>query len=328
MGQQHAGQERARSPAPRRWAASLCTVIGRGRATGATLALATSLASCTQVSDRDRFEAEETPLRILQTVPRPGALDVTPLQQLEVCLSSRIDPRSVGEGDTAIGSGSSVFDTELSVQLVPWTAPGGVAVAPDAEGPWCAGSVLSISPQTPLTPGARFRMQLVPRARGWAGQPLSTEETGWVIPEGGDEPRFFLEFTVTEDDAPPAEPEDDAVLPISLTELFETGGPFDPARELCSCHAEVDTVANARLDLRDASLAFEDLLRAQAEPQTGFAMVAPRDPTQSFLIHKLLRDDDGEALHGILGDAMPPQAQIPYADFVAIARWIEDGANP
>ena len=56
-------------------------------------------------------------------------------------------------------------------------------------------------------------------------------------------------------------------------------------------------------------------------------MVSPRLPSESFLVHKLLRDHDGEALRGVLGDAMPPDEEIPYTDYVAIARWIEAGAQ-
>jgi len=41
-----------------------------------------------------------------------------------------------------------------------------------------------------------------------------------------------------------------------------------------------------------------------------------------------LRDEDGHALRGILGDPMPADGTLPYADYVAIALWIEAGALP
>jgi hypothetical protein len=45
------------------------------------------------------------------------------------------------------------------------------------------------------------------------------------------------------------------------------------------------------------------------------------------LLHKVLRDADGTAIFGVLGDAMPRgEDSIPYPDYVAIARWIESGA--
>ncbi|HRI10608.1 MAG TPA: hypothetical protein PKW35_22460, partial [Nannocystaceae bacterium] len=59
---------------------------------------------------------------------------------------------------------------------------------------------------------------------------------------------------------------------------------------------------------------------------TGYRRVAPSRPSESFLIQKLLRDDAGEAIHGVRGSAMPLPGAIPYADLVAIARWIEGGA--
>ncbi len=59
---------------------------------------------------------------------------------------------------------------------------------------------------------------------------------------------------------------------------------------------------------------------------TGFPMVSLRRPSESFLVHKLLREKDGDPLRGVLGDAMPKDGELPYADYVAIARWIEAGA--
>ena len=138
---------------------------------------------------------------------------------------------------------------------------------------------------------------------------------------------FLLEFTVAED-PPPAGGDPPEEEPSTLADLFATGGPFDPERGLCSCHADGDDTAHALLDLSTPEAAFEDLVLPPRLRDTGFAMVTPRTPSESFLLHKLLRDPDGSAIHGVLGDAMPKGAPIPYADYVAIARWIEDGALP
>ena len=65
-------------------------------------------------------------------------------------------------------------------------------------------------------------------------------------------------------------------------------------------------------------------------PKTpGSQRSPPRRPSESFLLHKLLRESDDSAIFGIRGAPMPKDADpIPYADYVAIARWIEAGAEP
>jgi hypothetical protein len=60
---------------------------------------------------------------------------------------------------------------------------------------------------------------------------------------------------------------------------------------------------------------------------TGFRMVAPRRPAESYLVQVLLRDDDGHALLGVLGEPMPPDEPLTYAEMVALVRWIEGGAQ-
>ena len=56
------------------------------------------------------------------------------------------------------------------------------------------------------------------------------------------------------------------------------------------------------------------------------ASISARQPSASYLIQTLLRDDDGEALHGVQGDPMPPDAPLDHASMVKLARWIEAGA--
>ena len=43
-------------------------------------------------------------------------------------------------------------------------------------------------------------------------------------------------------------------------------------------------------------------------------------------MRKMIRDPQGDALEGILGDAMPPDEALPYPDYVMLVRWIAGGA--
>jgi len=285
------------------------------------------LPGCTRVSDRSRFEGSDETLEILASGPRPGELGVDPEVRIDLCLSGRVDPRSLDEVDATVSSGGAVIDSELSVQIVPWLAPGEDGPPEDTTAPWCDGSVLSIDPKAPLMAGAQYRLRLQPSAVGWAGEPLSTEGPLWVEAESDDGPHFVLEFTV--DPGPHGEPLPSEPEPaMTLRDLFTPGGPFDPARDTCRCHRDPDDLAFERLDLRDPDTAYAGLLGSARPRDTGFAMVAPRKPSESFLVHKLLRDDDGEALYGVLGDPMPKDAPLAYADVLAIVQWIADGAEP
>lgn len=287
-------------------------------------------AGCTRVSDRSRFEGSDEALEILASGPQPGERGVDPDVRIDLCLSGRVDPRSLDELDAIVSSGNAVVDSELSLQLVPWLAPSEDRPPDDLEAPWCGGSVLSIDPKAALTAGAAYRLLLQPSAVGWAGEPLSTEGASWVQGEG-DAPEFVLEFTVDPDpalDPLPGEPEPEPEPAVTLRDLFAPGGPFDPERETCSCHREAGHLARARLDLRDPSVAYAGLLGSARPRDTGFAMVAPRSPSESFLVHKLLRDADGEALYGVLGEPMPPGEPLAYADLLMIVQWIVDGAEP
>jgi hypothetical protein len=303
-------------------------VLHGERVTAGLVAVLLGLCGCTRVSDRSRFEGSDETLEILATSPQPGEAGVDPDVRVDLCLSGPVDPRSLEDVDATVSSGAAVIDSELSLQIVPWLAPGQDRPPEDVDAPWCSGSVLSIDPQAPLLAGVAYRMRLVPSAVGWAGEALSSEGPGWVPPSADDEdPHFVLEFTVDPDPEGgprPGEPDP----PVSLRELFEAGGPFDPARATCGCHRDPDDLAFRRLDLRDPDTAYRALLGSSAPRDTGFAMVAPRRPSESFLVHKLLHDPDGEALYGVLGDAMPPDEPLAYADLLAIVQWIADGAEP
>jgi hypothetical protein len=299
--------------------------LGGKRAAASLVAVLLGLPGCTRVSDRSRFEGPDETLEILATGPQPGELGVDPEVRIDLCLSGRVDPRSLDEVDATVSSGGAVIDSELSVQIVPWLAPGEDRPPDDTSAPWCDGSVLSIDPKAPLTAGAEHRLRLRPSAVGWAGEPLSTEGPQWVAATDDDDSHFVLEFTVDADPHhEPTEPE-----PVTtLRDLFARGGPLDPARDTCRCHRDPDDLAFRRLDLRDPEAAYAGLLGSARLRDTGFAMVAPREPSESFLVHKLLRDDDGSALYGVLGDPMPQDEPLAYADLLAILQWIADGAEP
>ncbi|MCX4245394.1 hypothetical protein [Paraliomyxa miuraensis] len=304
----------------------------RGGYSAAWAAALIALTGCTRVSDRSRFEGPQEQLEILLSAPAPGERGVDPEIRIDLCLSGRIDPRSLDEIDATVSSGGAITDSEFSVQLVPWLSPGEDRPPDDRRAPWCGGSVLSIEPKASLLPGAQFRLRLFPSAVGWAGEELSTDGPQWVTDEGADEPRYVVEFTV--DPTPSLEPfpEDDPTPPVTLRDLFTDGRVFDPSTDTCRCHRDPDDLALARLDLRDPAVATVGLLGSAQPRDTGFAMVAPRDPSQSFLVQKLLRDDheqgQGEALYGVLGDPMPPDEPLRYADLLPILQWIADGAEP
>ena len=173
-------------------------------------------------------------------------------------------------------------------------------------------------PDEPLQPGLTYRVQLHPALVGWAGESLDTTQTGWTVTPAGDL-RWFSEFTIAGSpvDDPPEQLEALGPGP-TLTELFEPGQPFDPERAACGCHQTAGELAQARLDLSDPQTAWTGLvLRTGLEP-TGFPMVTPRRPAESYLIHKLLRTAAGDELHGVHGEAMPPMGPASHADMSRI----------
>ncbi len=288
--------------------------------------MALLVAGCTRVSDQSRFDGPSDTLEILASAPRPGSLGVSPAIRIDLCVSGRIDPRSLDEVDATVSSGGTVLDSQLSVQLVPSMAPGTDEPPEDLLAPWCEGSVLSIQPRAELQAGTQYRLRMQPNAVGWAGESLDTEGPLWVTDDDGVS-RYVLEFTIDRDPPGPPQMPQPEPEPVTLRSLFENGSPFDPATDTCSCHRDPEQLALERLDLRDPVAAFEDLLGSSRLRDTGFAMISPRDASRSFLVHKLLRTSDGEALHGVLGDPMPPTEALPYEDLLSIIQWIEDGAE-
>jgi hypothetical protein len=304
------------------------------RRTGVWVLALCGASGCTRISDEHRFEPNPDEISILATVPEQDASGVSQNVQVDLCLSGLVDPRTVSDFDAQLSSGPQLFDSDLSVQLVPWRGPGGDPVPSNSEAAWCSGSVLSVTPAAALVGGVLYRVRLIESVSGWAGEALDTDDPGWTLDDDG-ELEFILEFTVAgaDDttgggtDGDPIPPDDPTPAP-TLTELFAEGSVLDPQRGLCSCHLDPNQLAHERLDLSTPQSAFAGLVVPTRSRDTGFPMVTPRGPSDSFLIHKLLRDRDGAAIHGVLGDPMPPTGPLPYADFVSIARWIESGAEP
>jgi len=285
-----------------------------------------AIASCTRVADRERFEPNPQALEIVRTAPPAGARDVDPQARIDLCLSGLVDPRSLFDPDASLASGRLIFDVGVDVELVPWTGPGG-ARAEGLSEPWCGGSVIALTPKADLAAGVRYRILLEPTAVDWDGELLDTEAPGWLVDHADGVSRFVLEFTVSaaEEDEPAVDPPVEPA--VTLGDLFAPEGPFDPDRKLCNCHAGDDDLAMARLDLSDADRAYAGLVGSAEARDTGFPMVAPFDPSGSFLVHKLLRDEDGEPLRGVLGASMPrDRPQLDYEDLRRIMQWVADGA--
>ncbi|HFE47033.1 MAG TPA: hypothetical protein ENJ18_16370 [Nannocystis exedens] len=295
---------------------------------------ASQISACAWPDPDQRLADEDPSLRLLETYPANGAVSVDLASQIDFCFDSPIDPLSLGTFDLLLVSGLGIFDNEVVLQLFPWRPPGGLGPIP--ESPWCPGSVVTIQPRSPLSPGTVYRVRLRPLMTGWGGETVDLLADPWLQLDDG---RWatFVEFS-TEDSEEKEKKEKkekeekkekDPDMPvITLSALFESGGPFDPGRELCSCHRQPDLLAHQRLDLSSSSTAFEGLVLDQRIASTGYPRVTPARPSESFLIHKLLRDRDGAPLHGVRGAVMPPEDPLEYRALVMIARWIEDGALP
>jgi len=289
--------------------------------------LASQISACAWIDEDRRFSDEDPTLRLLESYPANGAAGVEQGSQIDFCFSQTIDPKSVGTFDVILVSGVNIFDVEVSLQLFAWRPPAGLGALP--EEPWCPGSVLTLRPRSEMRGDADYRVRLRPFVVGWGGESLDLLSEPWKQLEDG---RWatYVEFRVAADEEPDAPPGEGPPKPppITLSDLYGAGGPFEPARALCSCHGEDGALAQQRLDLSTPELAFEGLVLDQTLASTGYPRVTPAQPSESFLIQKLLRDPDGAPLHAVRGAVMPPDEPLEYPDMVMIARWIEDGALP
>ncbi len=308
-------------------------------------------AACTRVRDHDRFPATEQQLEIVDTFPREGDSDVHPDAVLQICLSGYLNPRTIDVSTMRLASGEfAPYDTHTTLELFSMHERGDLSKI--ATEPWCPGSVLTTRSMVKPSPTVH-RMWIVPSVVGWAGELLDTSTPGWSTPEDPeDDPVFIVEFLYADleldddtTDSGTGEPDTDTDTdtgagagtdtgetpdgaiepPPTLTDLFAPGAIFASDNPACSCHREPGT-ARDLVDLRNPDRAYNDLVRNTTVRSTGFAMVSPRSPAESFLVHVLLRNPDGSGLDGLRGSPMPPDGEIAYADLVAIARWIDAGA--
>lgn len=291
----------------------------------AALGIALAGAGCGDLGEHQRYVSDAGTIKIIETIPGPGSSDIDPATTIDLCLSAELDPRALHEFDATLHSAALNFDTQQEIQLFSWRAPGSRSEL--ASERWCPGSVVSLTPSSPLQPGITYRVQLRPALIGWAGESLDTNQDGWALTQSGDL-RWFYEFEIAGSpaDQPPTELPSLAPGP-TLTELFEPGEIFDPERAACGCHQREDELAYARLELSDPQTAWSALvLRTGFEP-TDFPMITPRHPAESYLLQKLMRTHAGDPLHAVRGDPMPPDEPLPHADLVRVAHWIADGAR-
>jgi hypothetical protein len=289
-----------------------------------------ALTACTELSGTDSLRANDEKLRIIETLPANGATDVDPGMRLDYCFSTLVDPRSVNDFDATLNSGTFNFDVDAELQLFPWRPPANRAGL--AEESWCPGSVLSVQPkQAALESGVLFRIRLRPSLTGWGGEELATDTPGWLVDVSGDLVHY-TEITIGEGEDEGTDSTDESGTEglgpegPTLTELFDPGEVFDPELGNCSCHMTDEDPATEGLDMTTPERAYEDLVLRSSVMSTGFPMVAPRHPSESYLVHKLLRDGDS-AIHAVLGDPMPPAEPLEYVEMAAIAAWIEAGAE-
>jgi hypothetical protein len=100
--------------------------------------------------------------------------------------------------------------------------------------------------------------------------------------------------------------------------------PDSSGRPACSgCHNPNNVLTFRQVALNMASAAsYDSLVGVPSRQKAGLLRVAPGDPANSYLIHKV----EGRA--GIVGDRMPDRGPFLSAGQIAIiTRWIELGAR-
>ncbi len=265
--------------------------------------------SCTVLAPEDGPDE----LTLVHMLPERNAISTQ--GRLDVCLSNLVDPRSVPASGATFSSGERSVAADVTVQLVPYRPAPGETLG---EEPWCEGSVLSLLSTEALALGVNWRVQLTATIHGWRGETLALGEP-WRVAEDGN----VLEFRPH--DAAWA-PSPSTSLP-TLRSLFDAGNVLAPKTGACTCHQMPGEPAWTLLPMHAPLPMLDALLRSGRLRDTGFPMLTPGEPSESFFLQKVLRQD-GNALPGILGDAMPPTHALPFADYVALARWIEAGALP
>ncbi|MDH4073866.1 MAG: hypothetical protein OEV41_12265, partial [Gammaproteobacteria bacterium] len=92
---------------------------------------------------------------------------------------------------------------------------------------------------------------------------------------------------------------------------------FTPSCATSNCH---DSTARANLELSNADLSYAELVGVPSLQQPQFMLVAPNDPDNSYLVHKI------ENAPTIDFGRMPPGQALDPAYITAIRNWILSGA--
>ena len=95
---------------------------------------------------------------------------------------------------------------------------------------------------------------------------------------------------------------------------------------LGGCHLSAPGAGRLVLDVSSPRW-MDTVVNVRAKEVPALALVAPGDPDQSWLVHKVFGDFCGTACTGC-GGPMPPGGSLSDADRQAIVAWIADGANP
>lgn len=276
---------------------------------------------CGRTRDLSRFSEDRSSLMIVQTFPSRGSEKVSKTSQIDLCLSSEIDPQSFVPTNVTLSSGREYVEIDVFIQLFPWFGPASKFQLSETR--WCSGSVISIVPQVPLAPTTLYRVSLRPElARGWEGEAFDSTGPGWQKNSEGED-IFVVEFTTSEQSL---HPEEQQPAKVMLRQLFAAGQVFDPNSSTCSCHRQADELAHELLDLSTPETAFTGFLNRSELESTGYPMVSPGNPSESYLIQKLVPTKENMPLWGVHGDLMPQDGELTHSDRVAIAWWIASGA--
>ncbi len=289
----------------------------------AQMALLTSLGAAGCGEPRDVTTGfDRGDITIVDTVPRREAIGVAPSSSIDVCFSAQLYPTAFNGFEVLLTSGGSAFDTEVEISLFQYRTQGSRDEL--ATSRWCEGSVLMVRPKNSLTPGATYRLRIVAGMYGWDDEFLESGPEGWGVESDGRR-SYSLPFTVAADgpaDSPPPTP-----ATITLSDLFEGKNVFDPSTSYCSCHRESGSLPRQLLNLSTPNSAYADLVQDTTPQTTSFPMVSPGAPAASYLIQKLTDAGNGQTLHGVLGERMPAEGDLPVAAASSLSMWIATGAS-
>lgn len=285
-----------------------------------------SLLACAEarIEEASPTEVAQRPVLLFTFPPFRRALH-DPRAPLEFCFSKLIDPQSIRPGLAHLSSGSVNLDSEIGLDLVDYQYA--LGLRPYRQP--CPGSVLWVRSIGKIAAETSYRLRLFDEIRDLKGRKVNDrDDRRWLAGKDGKR-RLYLEFK----SAPPGEPRPTEPgpgkappqPPSTLRELFAPNEVFAAGNPSCSCHRTPQSLAFDRLNLSSPEVAHHALLNGKSGNE--MAWVAPGYPEHSYLIRKLLRDQEGHALPGVLGDPMPPAKPLMKRDLARIMAWIEKGAQ-